>query len=303
MRRQVRLLSLCLLPLLAAGCSALAGLSRLMQPAAAALVAAACSAPIRSAPMRGGYGGGYRGGHGGGIGFPFPIPFFGFGGGGLFGFLILMAPIGVVVNGLRGATGGGGMAAPSCPPSAPMAGPGSAAARSAGQCPQLAGRPAPLCPHGRHQQQHRQAQVPQDATLALLRHPDQCRPNSNWVKCPSSAEATFNRLSMQERSKLSSELTSNVDGRRMAEDATASAQSGDADATSEYIAVTLLVASRNKIAIKGVDSLISCARPSAPWEPPASELLALEVIWRLDGAGDVLSADEPITAYPQLKHL
>ena len=55
------------------------------------------------------------------------------------------------------------------------------------------------------------------------------------------AEATFNRLSMQERSKLSSELTSNVDGRRMAEDATAITQSGDADATSEYIAVTLLV--------------------------------------------------------------
>ena len=64
--------------------------------------------------MRGGYGGGYRGGYGGGIGF-FLIPFFGFGGGGLFGFLILMALIGVVVNGLRGATGGGGMAAPSLP--------------------------------------------------------------------------------------------------------------------------------------------------------------------------------------------
>jgi uncharacterized membrane protein len=36
---------------------------------------------------------------------------------------------------------------------------------------------------------------------------------------------------------------------------------------------------------------------------PASELLALEVIWQPDGAGDVLSADELITAYPQLKHL
>ena len=36
---------------------------------------------------------------------------------------------------------------------------------------------------------------------------------------------------------------------------------------------------------------------------PAGELLALEVIWQPDGAGDVLSADELITAYPQLKHL
>ena len=118
------------------------------------------------------------------------------------------------------------------------------------------------------------------------------------------AEATFNRLSMQERSKLSSELTSNVDGRRMAEDATASAQSGDADATSEYIAVTLLVASRNKIAIKGVDSADQLRTAlSALGAVPASELLALEVIWQPDGAGDVLSADELITAYPQLKHL
>jgi len=36
---------------------------------------------------------------------------------------------------------------------------------------------------------------------------------------------------------------------------------------------------------------------------PASVVLALEVIWQPDGAGDVLSADELITAYPQLKHL
>jgi uncharacterized membrane protein len=36
---------------------------------------------------------------------------------------------------------------------------------------------------------------------------------------------------------------------------------------------------------------------------PASDLLALEVIWQPDAEGDVLSAEELITAYPQLKHL
>ena len=54
-------------------------------------------------------GGSYRGGggyRGGGFGFPFIIPIFGFGGGGLFGLLILMAVAGVLVNALRG--GGGG---------------------------------------------------------------------------------------------------------------------------------------------------------------------------------------------------
>ena len=53
----------------------------------------------------GGYGGGYRGG--GGFGFPFIIPIFGFGGGGLFGLLILMAVAGVLVNAFRG--GGGAL--------------------------------------------------------------------------------------------------------------------------------------------------------------------------------------------------
>ena len=51
-------------------------------------------------------GGGYRRGVGGGFGFPFIIPIFGFGGGGLFGFLILMAVAGVLVNAIRGSAGG-----------------------------------------------------------------------------------------------------------------------------------------------------------------------------------------------------
>ena len=52
--------------------------------------------------------GGYRGG--GGFGFPFIIPIFGFGGGGLFGILILMAVAGVLVNAFRGAGAAGGAA-------------------------------------------------------------------------------------------------------------------------------------------------------------------------------------------------
>ena len=63
---------------------------------------------------RGGYGGGFNGGYrggygGGGIGFPFLIPLFGFGGGGLFGFLVLMAVVGLLLNAFKG---GGGQAGP-----------------------------------------------------------------------------------------------------------------------------------------------------------------------------------------------
>lgn len=36
---------------------------------------------------------------------------------------------------------------------------------------------------------------------------------------------------------------------------------------------------------------------------PATDLLALEVIWQPEGAGEVLSTEELLTAYPQLQHL
>ena len=64
----------------------------------------------------GGYGGGYRGG---GMGFPFLIPIFGFGGGGLFGLLILMAVAGVLVNAVRGGISGGGTPGMGGAPAAP----------------------------------------------------------------------------------------------------------------------------------------------------------------------------------------
>ena len=75
------------------------------------------SMPRSGGSYRGGsYGGGYRGG---GMGFPFLIPIFGFGGGGLFGLLILMAVAGVLVNALRGVGNapsiGGAAAAPAMP--------------------------------------------------------------------------------------------------------------------------------------------------------------------------------------------
>ncbi|MFT5340299.1 MAG: putative membrane protein, partial [Cyanobium sp.] len=33
------------------------------------------------------------------------------------------------------------------------------------------------------------------------------------------------------------------------------------------------------------------------------DLIAIEVIWQPEGAGEVLSTEELLTAYPQLQHL
>jgi len=285
------------------------------QPADAASGGRIGGGSFRSAPMPrsyggGGYsGGGYQRGFGGGIGFPFIVPFF-FGGGGLFGFLVLMAVVGLVLNAFRGG-GGGGQALPagmrggdlgSYQPDGPVA---------------IAQLQVGLLASARELQRDLRGlaassdtssssglqRVLQDSTLALLRHPDLwVYANAEVGQVPfQAAESTFNRLSMTERSKLAGEITTNVGGSR---GVASSASAGDADATSDYIAVTLLVASRSRITLKpvnGSEDLREALRVVG--SVPSDQLLALEVIWQPEGAGEVLSADELITAYPDLKHL
>ncbi len=316
-----RLLSGLMLPALLT--AALGLLLALPQPSLAASGGRIGGGSFRSAPSMprsygGSYGGGYRGGmqrgyggggFGGGLGFPFILPFF-FGGGGLFGFLVLMAVVGLLVNALRGG-GGGGQALPAGLRGGdldrPQAdGPVAIAQLQVGllasardlqrDLRQLAGQADTGSSAGLQR-------VLQESTLALLRHPDLwVYANAEVGQVPfTAAESTFNRLSMTERSKLRSELTTNVAGRvgEAAEGAV-----GDSDATSDYIAVTLLVASRGRVPLKpvsGSEELREALRILG--SVPSDQLLALEVIWQPEGAGEVLSADELITAYPDLKHL
>ena len=273
---------------------------------------------FRSAPSMprnygggGGYRGGYGGGYGGGIGFPFLIPLFGFGGGGLFGFLILMAVVGVIANALRGG-GGGGQALPAglrggdLVYGPPADGPVTIAQLQVGllaSARELQGDLRRLAASADTGSSSGLQQVLQDTTLALLRHPDL------WVYAGSeegevpfaSAESTFNRLSMGERSKLERELTTNVAGTRRNDTAIAA---GDSDATSDFIAITLLVASRRRLRLPQAGSSDQLRQSLQQLGAiAADDLLALEVIWQPDGAGEVLSTAELLTAYPQLQHL
>jgi uncharacterized membrane protein len=244
------------------------------------------------------------------MGFPFIVPIFGFGGGGLFGFLILMAVAGVVVNALRGGGGGGPALGGSGSdlaynprPDGPVAiaqiqvGLLSSARDLQDDLRRLAGSSDTSSSSGLQR-------VLQETSLSLLRHPDLwVYANGEVGQVPfASAESTFNRLSMQERSKLERELTANVAGRRFSEPATVAP--GASDAASDFIVVTLLVASRQRLAIKGArsaedlrDSLQKLGALGA------DDLLALEVIWQPEGAGEVLSTEQVITAYPDLQHL
>jgi uncharacterized membrane protein len=268
------------------------------------------SAPSMPRSYGGGYNGGYRGGYGGGgIGFPFLIPIFGFGGGGLFGFLVLMAVVGLILNAVRGGGGqgpalgsgrGGDLAygRPDGPVSISQLQVGLLASARQLQTDlrRLAGSADTSHAAGL------QALL-QETTLALLRHPDLwVYANGEVGQVPfASAEATFNRLSMAERSKLQREVTSNVGGQRYSDSSVAA---GDSDASSDFIAVTLLVASRNRINLKGAGSADQLRESLQQLGAVgADDLLAIEVIWQPEGAGEVLTTEELLTAYPQLQHL
>lgn len=261
----------------------------------------------RSGGLNRSYGGGYSRGYGGSIGFPFIIPIFGFGGGGLFGFLILMAIVGVLVNAFRGAGSGGGTAIGGDRVDTINPGPVSLIQVQVGllaSAKALQSDLRQLAATADTSQASGLQRVLQDTTLALLRQPELwVYANAECGSVPfSAAESTFNRLSMTERSKLRQELTSNVGGVRTTTGDLA--QRGDADATSEYIVVTLLVASRRPMTIKQAENGEALRETLRILGSTASsDLIALEVIWQPDGSGDVLSADELVTAYPNLQHL
>ncbi|MFN6337603.1 MAG: DUF1517 domain-containing protein [Cyanobacteriota bacterium] len=258
-------------------------------------------------PYGGGYyGGGYYGG--GGFGLPFVVPMFGFGGG-LLGFLVLMAILGLMVNTLRSGmspSSGGGL--PGDESYGRVDGPVSIAQVQVGLLPSAKELQADLRRMAATADTSTTSglrRVLQETTLSLLRNPEL------WVYANvesaqvsfSAAEGTFNRLSMQERSKLRKELTTNVSGQR-SQDALSGTTQGPSDATSDFIAVTLLVASRTPLSLKEAHTAESLREALQRLGAVGDEeLLALEVIWQPEGAGEVLTTEELLTAYPQLQHL
>ena len=95
-------------------------------------------------------------------------------------------------------------------------------------------------------------------------------------------------------------------GRQPVHSTQLSGEAGEADATNEYIVITVILASQGSLqfddkVMLNSENLRSILQLLG--STPASDLVALEVIWQPDGRGDVLSTDELVTAYPQLQHL
>lgn len=264
-------------------------------------------APSRSYnPSPGRASGGYYGG--GGFGFPFIIPFFGFGGGGLFSLLIFLAIAGFLFRSFRSVARQDEPEYSSNPTV-------SIARLQVGLLAQAKtlqsdlDRMAQTADTG---SAAGRAQVLQEATLALLRHPEYWAYGSSESEQTgmNSAEAKFNQWSLAERSKFTEETLSNVNNQLIGgvapsltgNNANLVSQTGDLTPTvNEYIVVTLVVGTLGQIQLPKVNSPETLRQALSRLGSIGSEqLLAVEILWTPQASDDTLSTDDMLAYYPNL---
>lgn len=260
-------------------------------------------------PSPGGYrgGGGYYGG--GGFGFPFLIPFLGFGGGGLFSLLIFIAVTGFIFRSFRSIAGGGDELVSVSNPTVSVARVQVGLMAQARNLQADLDRMAQMADTGSAQGR---AQVLQEATLSLLRHPEYWAYGSSQSEQTgvNSAEAKFNQWTLAERSKFTEETLSNVNNQLIGGAAPALpgdngslvAQNGELATTeNEYILVTLVVGVLGKFELPKVNSPETLRQALSRLGSIGSEqLLAVEILWTPQASGDTLSTDDLLAYYPNL---
>lgn len=262
-------------------------------------------APTRTynAPTRTYTGGGYGYGGGWGFGFPFLLPFFGFGGGfgGLFTILIFVAIANFVIQTFRRLNDSEpetitpSVTNPTAAVAQVQVGLLADARSLQTDLDRIARSADPSTASGR-------AQILQEATLALMRHPEY------WVYGSAeavpgrldSAEAKFNQFSLTERTKFTAETLSNYNN-QLQQTPTSSLLT-PANGSGEYIVVTLIAATLGKLELPKINS--SQDLRSALSQIGAlggDNLLAIEVLWTPQAPGDTLTTDDILAAYPNLK--
>ncbi len=277
------------------------------------------SSPSRTyAPSGGVYypGGGYGGGFGGGFGFPFLLPFFGFGGGfgGLFSILIFISIANFLVKSFRSAGGGTDELGNNVPTTTV-----SVARLQVGLLAEARGLQGELDALARKADTDTavgRAQVLQESTLAMLRHPEY------WVYAGAestqtrleAAEAKFNQFSLAERSKFTEETLSNYNNQlRQAgsskilpglQENGALVGSDLNSEPGEFIVVTVIVGTQGKLqlpTVKNSEDLRQALRQIGGVS--SDQLLAVEVLWTPQANGDTLTADDMLAGYPDLRSI
>ncbi|MBE9174133.1 DUF1517 domain-containing protein [Synechocystis salina LEGE 06155] len=273
-------------------------------------------APTRSAPSRsysGPSGGSYRSGGtygGGGFGFPFIIPFFGFGGGfgGIFGILVMIAIANVVINAIRNGGGGSGEGSGALTGNDPQVGIAQIQVGLLASAKELKKELDELALSADTGTANGRSLVLQEATLALLRHPEYWvygSSQSDKVRL-SAAEAAFNQLALSERSKFTDETLSNFNN-QLRQGGRATAIGGDSpdavpDGAGEYILVTIIAAALGNLSLPEVNDSSQLKQSLQTLGGISSDrLLAIEVLWTPQEEGDTLTSNDIISEYPELR--
>ncbi|WP_107667880.1 DUF1517 domain-containing protein [Cyanothece sp. BG0011] len=258
-----------------------------------------------SSPRGGGYGGGGYGYGGGGFGFPFLLPFFGFGGfGSLFTVLIVIALANFLIRSVSNFGGdqmGNSYTNTKVSVAKVQVGLLASGRYLQKELDELAQTADTNTPSGR-------ATVLQEASLALLRHPEYwvsglTEANTTGIDA---AEAKFNQLALAERSKFSSETLSNVNNQlRGSEPSQLLEGKGELSKfteTGEYIVASIIVGVEGKLdlpEINEVDNLQQALQKIA--SIGSDRLLAVEILWTPQAQGDTLSRDDVLVNYPNLR--
>ncbi|BFM38805.1 DUF1517 domain-containing protein [Synechocystis sp. LKSZ1] len=251
----------------------------------------------------------YRSGgsYGGGIGFPFLLPFFGFGGfGSLLGLLVVIAIANLFINVMRGGSNrADGNFIEEDNPLVSIAqlqvGLLASAKVLKTDLDQLGVTADTGTPAGR-------IALLQEASLALLRHPEYWVYSATQVEnAPLSlAEAQFNQLSLRERSKFTAETLSNVNSQLRRVEQSRLPGNGIEDGlplvNDDYILVTILVATLGKLSLPTVNDASDLRQALQKLGGIGGEqLLAVEVLWTPQAERDTLSRDDLLVEYPNLK--
>ncbi len=261
-------------------------------------------------------GGGYTSptSYGGGFGFPFIIPFFGFGGGfgGLFTLILFFGLANFLVSAFRryreDGDGGLGTEMGSSNPTVSLQ---TLHVGLTSQARELQADLNRIALGADTSSAAGLTKVLQESTLALLRHPEYwvyAATEQNQTKLLA-AETQFNQIALAERSKLSAETLSNY-RQEVRQTAVAALTQAERDAiafksaSGEYIVVTLIVAAEGKFTLPNVNGASDLRLALQQLGGVSSDrLLAVELLWQPQADGDTLTADEVLLAYPQLKVL
>jgi len=260
------------------------------------------NSPTRSAPGGGGF---YPGG-GGGF---FLLPFmFGGGGGGIITFLAIIVIANILTNAFKGAANRGEVGGYSEYDSNPnvtitklQVGLLAQARNLQADLDRMATTADTGTAAGR-------AQVLQEATLALLRHPEYWAYGQSETAQAglNAAEAKFNQWTLAERSKFTEETLTNYNDQKhesQTKKLPTDSLSNPLEA-GEYILVTLVVGTTKLLKLPLVNSTADFKQALTQVGSIASDqLLAVEILWTPQAEGDVLTADELLENYPNLKLL